>query len=283
MITTKGLKIGDVDGEIKTVIESGNATFSGDVIAKTLTAGPSDGMHIVTTGNEIHFMSGNKVMGKFVTEDNGLQMYIMGPDGDLYKVNFNNWTNTRSGGTSITYRIYRIQGGGTAGYSLINSVDSVYGNNDDVYYANQQGTVLANIGDSSSTGYYLWPYGGGQTTILSVPNTSHTAIYTVVGFKDVYFVDGVMHDGPNRYLTVTTDNGRTYFINGGSQLTSVNSYSVWLAENANQTCADVTEMDFGSGNAYWATVTNIVTPYTSGKLTRVVGGQYGATLEHYTP
>lgn len=137
MITTKGLKIGDVDGEIKTVIESGNATFSGDVIAKTLTAGPSDGMHIVTTGNEIHFMSGDKVMGKFVTEDNGLQMYIMGPDGDLYKVNFNNWTNTRSGGTSTTYRIYRIQGGGTAGYSVINSVDSVYGNNDDVYYANQ--------------------------------------------------------------------------------------------------------------------------------------------------
>lgn len=282
-ITTKGLKIGDVDGEIKTVIESGNATFSGDVVAKTLTAGPSDGMHIVTTGNEIHFMSGDKIMGKFVTEGNGLQMYIMGPDGDLYKVNFSNWTNTKSGGTSTTYRIYRIQGGGTAGYSVINSVDSVYGNNDDVYYANQQGTVLANIGDSSSTGYYLWPSGGGTTTILSVPNTSHTAIYTVVGYKDVYFVDGVMHDGPNRYLTVTTDNGRTYFINGGSQLSGVYSYSVWLAENANQTCADVTEMDFGSGDAYWATVTNTVTPYTSGKLTRVVGGQYGATLEHYTP
>jgi aspartyl-tRNA(Asn)/glutamyl-tRNA(Gln) amidotransferase subunit B len=52
-ITTKGLKVSDVDGEIKTVLEDGNATFSGDVIAKSLTAGPNSGMHIVTTGDEI--------------------------------------------------------------------------------------------------------------------------------------------------------------------------------------------------------------------------------------
>ena len=282
-ITTKGLKVSDVDGEIKTVIESGNATFSGDVRASSLTAGPLDNMHIVTTGNEIHFMSGDEIMGKFVTEDDGLQIYLKGPNGDLYKVDFSKWTNTSSGGTSTTYPIYRITGTGTGGYSTISNTTSVYGNNDGVYYSNQQGTVLANIGSSSDTGYYLWPAGSGETTILSVPNTSHTALYTVVGYKDVYFVDGVMHDGPNRYVVVTTDNGRMYFINGGSQLTGVYSYSVWLAENTNQTCADVTQMDFGSGNACFATVTNIVTSYTSGKLTRVIGGQYGATLEHYTP
>ena len=92
-----------------------------------------------------------------------------------------------------------------------------------------------------------------------------------------------MHDGPNKYVTVKTDNGRIYFINGGSQLVGVYSYSVWLAENANQTCADVTQMNFDSGNAYWATVTRTVTPYTSGKLTSVIGGQSGATLKHYTP
>ena len=282
-ITTKGLKIGDVDGEIKTVIESGNATFSGDVIAKSLTAGPSDNMHIVTTGNEIHFMNGNEVMGKFVTEDDGLQIYLKGPNGDLYKVDFSKWKNTSSGGTSYTYPIYRITGTGTGGYSTISNTTSVYGNNDGVYYSNQQGTVLANIGSSSDTGYYLWPAGSGETTILSVPDTSHTALYHITAYEDVYFVDGVMHDGPNKYVTVKTDNGRIYFINGGSQLVGVYSYSVWLAENANQTCADVTQMNFDSGNAYWATVTRTVTPYTSGKLTSVIGGQSGATLKHYTP
>ena len=289
-ITTKGLKVSDVDGEIKTVIESGNATFSGDVRASSLTAGPLDNMHIVTTGNEIHFMSGDEIMGKFVTEDDGLQIYLKGPNGDLYKVDFSKWKNTSSGGTSTTYPIYRITGSGTGGYSTISNTTSVYGNNDGVYYSNQQGTVLANIGSSSDTGYYLWPAGSGETTILSVPDTSHTAsvntlaaLYHITAYKDVYFVDGVMHDGPNKYVTVKTDNGRMYFINGGSQFVGVSSSSVWLAENVNQTCADVIQMDFGSGNAYWATVTNTVTPYTSGKVTRVIGGQYSATLEHYTP
>ena len=286
MITTKSLKISDVNNQINTVIESGNATFSGDVKASTLTAGPEQGMHIVTTGNEIHFMNGSTVMGKFVTEDDGLQMYILGPDGDLYKVNFDNWTNTSGGGTSRTYKLYRFTQSGSSVYYNITNHISVYGNGDDIYYSDQSGKHLANFGSSSATNIYLEEAGWYNSIIL--PNTQsvpgiENVIYSVTMYRDVYFVNGTKHYGPNQYAITKSDTtDRMYFVKSSTSKSGVYASNVYTSESAGAaSCADTTSLNFGSGDVYYATTAISLTPYGSGHMTGVQAGQYGGTLVTY--
>lgn len=286
MITTKSLKISDVNNQINTVIESGNATFSGDVKASTLTAGPEQGMHIVTTGNEIHFMNGSTVMGKFVTEDDGLQMYILGPDGDLYKVNFDNWTNTSGGGTSRTYKLYRFTQSGSSVYYNITNHISVYGNGDDIYYSDQSGKHLANFGSSSATNTYLEEAGWYSSIIL--PNTQsvpgiENVIYSVTMYRDVYFVNGTKHYGPNQYAITKSDTtDRMYFVKSSTSKSGVYASNVYTSESAGAaSCANNTSLNFGSGDVYYATTAISLTPYGSGYMTGIQLGQYNGTLVTY--
>lgn len=228
-------------------------------------------------------MNGDTVMGKFVTEDNGLQMYMLGPDGDLYKVNFNNWTNTSGGGTSKTYKLYKITQSGSSGYNVINHT-SVYGNGDNVYYSDQSGKNLANIGSSSYTNMYLEFSGSPGSVILpnirSVPGIVYVT-YSVYMYRDVYFVDGTKHYGPNRYAIVKS--GTTiYFVKSGTSTTNVYAYNVYIAESAgSRSCADTTQLNFGNGDVYSATTTISLTPYGSGHMTYIQAGQYSGTLVTY--
>lgn len=295
MITTKSLKISDVNNQITTVIESGNATFSGDVKASTLTAGPEQGMHIVTTGNEIHFINGDTIMGKFVIEDDGLQMYILGPDGDLYKVNFNNWTNTSGGGTSNTYKLYRFTQSASSSFSNITNHTSVYGNGDDVYYNDQSGKHLANLGSSSQTNAFLEWVGVCDSVIL--PNIQYNSslspdqstpgitnvMYQVDMYRDVYFVDGIKHYGPNQYaITKSGTTDRIYFVKSSTSKHGVYASNVYTSESAGATsCADIPYINFGNGEVYYATTTISLTPYGSGHMTGVQGESSGGTLVTY--
>ena len=269
------------------VIGGGNATISGDVIAKSLVAGPSDAMHIVTTGNEIHFMSGNTVMGKFVTEDNGLQIYVMGPDGNLYKVNFSNWTNTQSSGTSHTYNLYKNKqvSGSTTLYEVVQQT-SVYGNGDNTYYSDQSGNNLASLGTSSTTGQYMRKIGSISQAILPAASGAASGvtycIYSVDLYKDTYYSGGTQYDGPNVYGVFKDGvHNDTHYVISSSNTAGVSASSVYTTESGQNSCSSIPNLNFGSGNRYQATISYTPTAFGSGHVTRVQGGQNSATLVTY--
>ena len=190
-------------------------------------------------------MNGSTVMGKFVIENNGLQMYMLGPDGKLYKVNFNNWTNTSGGGTSRTYKLYRFMQSGSSSFSNITNHTSVYGNGDGVYYSDQSGNHLANIGSSSGTNAFLEWVGTRNSVILpniqSVPGITYV-MYQVEMYRDVYFVDGTKHYGPNQYaITKSGTTDRIYFVKSSTSTSSVYAWNVYVSESAGaSSCADTT-------------------------------------------
>ena len=266
------------------VIGGGNATISGDVIAKSLIAGPSNAMHIVTTGNEIHFMSGNTIMGKFVTEDNGLQIYVMGPDGNLYKVNFSNWTNTQSSGTSNTYKLYKNNQ--VNGRYEIAQLTSVYGNGNNVYYSDQSGKNLASLGSSSTTGQYMRKIGSVLNAILPAASGAASGVsycmYTIEFYKDTYYSGGTQHDGPNVYGVFKDGvHNYTHYVISSSNIGSVYASSVYVNESGQSSCSSIQNINFGSGNRYQATISNSPTAFGSGHVTYVQPGQNSATLATY--
>lgn len=232
-------------------------------------------------------MNGSTVMGKFVIESNGLQMYMLGPDGNLYKVNFNNWTNTSGGGgTSRTYKLYKFVQNGSSPFSNITNHTSVYGNGDGVYYSDQSGKHLANLGSSSGTNAFLelgtTCYSVILPNIQSVPGITYV-IYTVQRYRDVYFVDGTKHYGPNQYaITKSGTTDRVYFVKSSTSTSGVYAWNVYVSESAGaSSCADTTSLNFGNGDAYYATTTISLTPFGSGHMTGVQAGQYNGTLVTY--
>ena len=273
-------------GEVDSVIADGNATFNGYVNARELTAGNTDSLHITTIENEVRFMQGENVVGKFVIEDNGLQIYLLGPDGELYKVNFDNWTNTTGTGTTNTWNIYRAYQTGNK-YAIKQQL-SVYGNNDDIYYTDQAGKTKATFGTSSTTGEYLEKLASQASVLVSgIPNSgsdtgdNNAVILTTVSFyRDVYYNNGVKYTGPNKYATIEYGNN-LYFIKGSTTTATVYDYHVHMG-NTTTTASDLTNLAFGSSNYYPTTVStgsNLIT--YSGKLSRLSGGTNGGTVSSF--
>lgn len=289
-ITTKGLKVSDVDGEIKTVLEDGNATFSGDVIANSLTAGPNSGMHIVTTGDEIQFLNGDAVLGKFVAEGDGLQMYILNEQGQLYKINFSNWSSTTSSGTSYTDQLYNIST--NASYPYISERTKVYQKTiNGEYYSNQAGTAQASYGTSTSTGEYLEKTGS-TAAIVQDPGNGRSTLYLVSFYKDVYFVDGIKQNGPNIYGTISRTEGnytRTYFIKGGTTTGEISSYQIYVSNQSDRTINDYTSMVFNNQQYYFVYTfygtasSKEDLAFTGGTVSYVQESSTGGSIVNYTP
>ena len=66
------LTVGDVEHTVTEMLNTGDAAFRGNVYANSLTAGDVTGLHIVTSGNELQFINGNKTVGRFVIDGDGL-------------------------------------------------------------------------------------------------------------------------------------------------------------------------------------------------------------------
>ena len=103
-ITTKGLNIADVNGQIQSVISGGNATFNGDVVANTLTAGNPNEMHITTSNGEIQFVNANGVaVARFVINGNGMDLILLDSNGNPYTIDWSHWQSSVSYNTMNFY------------------------------------------------------------------------------------------------------------------------------------------------------------------------------------
>ena len=85
------LTVGDVEDKVTEILESGDAAFSGDVYASSLTAGDTTDLHIVTSANQLQFVNGDTVVGRFVVDGYGLQLFILNDQGVEYKIDWDNW------------------------------------------------------------------------------------------------------------------------------------------------------------------------------------------------
>lgn len=103
-ITAKGLNIADVNGQIQSVISGGNATFNGDVVANTLTAGNPNEMHITTSNGEIQFVNANGVaVARFVINGNGMDLILLDSNGNPYTIDWSHWQSQVSYNTMNFY------------------------------------------------------------------------------------------------------------------------------------------------------------------------------------
>lgn len=94
-LDVQGLTQSDVNGIVQAKLEEGNATFSGDVVAKTLTAGDPNAMHITTEEGEIKFVNADGVaVARFVTNGNGLEIFLLDENGDEFYLDWSNWSSS---------------------------------------------------------------------------------------------------------------------------------------------------------------------------------------------
>lgn len=71
---------------------SGNATFTGNIVAKSLQAGNTGGLHITTDNNNIEFCDdGGEKKAYFTLSETGLLLYMKKKTGEWYCINFANW------------------------------------------------------------------------------------------------------------------------------------------------------------------------------------------------
>lgn len=94
----------NINGEVEAILEGGDATFNGDVVANTLTAGDTEvtGLNIHTTGDEIQFRQGDEKKAYFVANGGGLQLYIKDENGDWKCIDFTNWSSVQGQSTDYT-------------------------------------------------------------------------------------------------------------------------------------------------------------------------------------
>lgn len=105
-------KIKSVDVELDGRLTAHNADIEGDVKANTFIAGNGNAT-IETSGDKIVFKFGGQERAFFTQGQNGvgMQLHVMGEDGEWYIIDFTNWTRVNSSVQSRTL------------YKLSNSVD----------------------------------------------------------------------------------------------------------------------------------------------------------------
>lgn len=119
----------NLDGQtVANSISANDITLTGHVQANDFQAGQSTGVNIRTTGNSISFCDGATEKARFVLEGSGLQLYIMDPNGDWKKINWENWSGT----TSYTVlNLYQHTGGNDASKAFTQK--TVYALNGNIY------------------------------------------------------------------------------------------------------------------------------------------------------
>lgn len=93
-----------LDGQtVANSISAANITLSGRVEANNFQAGPSNQLNIKTSGDKIQFCDGNTAKAWFELSGSGFQLWIIGEDGNPYKVKWSSWDNTTATYQPLSY------------------------------------------------------------------------------------------------------------------------------------------------------------------------------------
>ena len=186
---------------------SNNVTFTGDVIAKSLTAGSQTGMKIVTASDTIQFVNANNVtVGRFVINGNGLEFYILNSEGKEYKIKWDSWASTTSSGTDSYRQLYAK----TSNNGFTEAIKVYYSSSKGKYYSDQAGTSLAN---------------GIQLYEMSTDNINQFLVdlkaMTDAGVPDINmrtWASGYYFTNSDRYQKVSFVNGNKTILSGTENL-----------------------------------------------------------------
>lgn len=179
----------NLEGEVEAILEGGNATFDGDVIANTLTAGDTEvtGLNIHTTGNEIQFRQGDEKKAYFVANGGGLQLYIKDENGDWKCIDFTNWSSVQNQSTDYTPITY---------YDILSTARA----SQRILYRNETDHKLYDSPKSSASlvnGTFYLPFN---------PGWSDTCVYAVAPAESSYVVLAMVKN-MTMYSKVTVTDG----------------------------------------------------------------------------
>ena len=161
----------NLEGNVEAILEGGNATFNGDVVANTLTAGDTEvtGLNIHTTGDEIQFRQGDEKKAYFVANGSGLQLYIKDESGDWKCIDFTNWSSVQGQSTDYTPVTY---------YNILSTANV----KQSILYRNETDHKLYNSprsGASLINGTFYLPFN---------PGWSDTCVYAIAPAESSYVV-----------------------------------------------------------------------------------------------